>query len=1060
MHHNARYKISTNLCSRPLPNRARMSLQHVPYAQHQARLSLVPEGPSQHLPRVQTVRADTVQELTSPKLSPASRTNSDTQLYGPIRRRSLLQHGVATRKTWVDSDSRKSLPSQVVKPVEIGPRYNSAVEEDAQSQIRRPSVEPVAMDNICYTRVATPDSMDYSHLGTFKLGSLRITNGAASPEIILERASTIGVDGDYISAGHAREKTRNDVGQRSQTIPILQDNIKSPWLTRTESPLQTVECAEPKSLPLAINTALDVTNPTLQPVDSPSKTAELAQEYRDLTISPFSFEHSPKLEARSKHMAAEDDLFEPEPGTPEVTLFPPRKSIDSGFQPEESEKAQNLGKGGKELPRKPLAKADSGYSSNVSIRSFKKAPAVPAKEAPPTPPKGPMSRVASSTYSVASDAGSTKSGATIKAKSSLPALPKADMLQSFGKPPKVPMKKSFPNLRLEKTSRTTTTKSEKQILAKSKNHGRSKSTTDLSSSGLDGQRSRSSSGSDASSGASSSRWRRNSKSKVIVPLPQVYTCQATPSHAEQMNIPVPSAEASRHLEQRVDSFPVASIPNLDPALRKSVSKETLKTIFSVGSAEYREELTMKRLQSALPPPPTPIAEEPRREDNDQRTHLPYPSVPIPISRKPIHRHSYDPQTARSYQDTPQHNRRRDFETEVTSFESISSSLGSSPYDAAILSSDMKTRREHRTKSMSSQLEAGAAAQFIQARTSPSPARSLRKTTSYGSMNHEDRSSSPLRPASTRSFGRPPSAHGNGNVKRLSQLWPADLQEPQAPVSVQQPPTLRPSQRSITNLREEKNASVVSLGRMKSPPPVSMKTQGRIVQQKPKPSPRPSPPKAQSTPTPSALLPNRIASQNSSPVPSVLPKSLSTAPTPAAKPAEPENSAWSAQQSYWASRKLEAIKTRKSLEMQRPEQARLSFEMAHGIHLQRPASARPSVEMRRPGKFNSWDTSNQTWDGYANQTSEYDHTYGSYTSKGQQEVEAYYDDTEYHRQQEQIPKAVHGRSTSTSDMFSLNGFGLDFDSGFGSPAPEKNRRKSGTANADSGVVMSDVPVFRF
>ena len=88
---------------------------------------------------------------------------------------------------------------------------------------------------------------------------------------------------------------------------------------------------------------------------------------------------------------------------------------------------------------------------------------------------------------------------------------------------------------------------------------------------------------------------------------------------------------------------------------------------------------------------------------------------------------------------------------------------------------------------------------------------------------------------------------------------------------------------------------------------------------------------------------------------------------------------------------------------------------------------------------------------------YDHTYGVYAPSKGEAAEPYYDDSLY--QQEQMPKAVHGRSTSTSDMFALDGFGLGFESGYDSTPVAGNRKMSGTTNADFGVDMSDVPVLR-
>src|SRR4051794_6136612 len=103
-----------------------MSLQHVPYAQHHARLSLVPEAPSPD-PNALSRRKTEQLPLTteSPELSEplTDRTRSETSIYAPMRRRSLLQHGVATRSSWAENDSRASLPTQIHSQTDLQNYY-------------------------------------------------------------------------------------------------------------------------------------------------------------------------------------------------------------------------------------------------------------------------------------------------------------------------------------------------------------------------------------------------------------------------------------------------------------------------------------------------------------------------------------------------------------------------------------------------------------------------------------------------------------------------------------------------------------------------------------------------------------------------------------------------------------------------------------------------------------------------------------------------------------------------------------------------------------------------
>src|SRR6266536_1380924 len=175
-----------------------MSLQHVPYAQHHPRLSLVPEAasPQPDQPEASKRMSRWEEGDDSPKLSNplTTRANSDADLYAPMRRRSLLQHGVATRTSWAENDSRQSLPSQ------------SQTTDDIQDNPSRPGSSPLAKLEVLGQsapgpRVETPDDLDYGHTGAFKLGSLRITNGVASPS---PSADGPGLEEDYITAGEGR----------------------------------------------------------------------------------------------------------------------------------------------------------------------------------------------------------------------------------------------------------------------------------------------------------------------------------------------------------------------------------------------------------------------------------------------------------------------------------------------------------------------------------------------------------------------------------------------------------------------------------------------------------------------------------------------------------------------------------------------------------------------------------------------------------------------------------------------------------------------------------------
>ena len=257
-----------------------MSLQHVPYSQHQPPLSLVTEVSSQYpeLPKESKRSSTYATDNNGPQnLSPVfPRTKSDTQLYGPIRRRSLLQHGIATRNSFLESDPRQSLPSQMkYGETRSGEDlesyyYNSA--KPTSSHIAAPRKFP---DGESTERTRTPIDLSYGHTGSYMLGSLRITNGAASPSSSLDRPVTSGAEEDYLTIGDGRGNDegsrRQGVSSRSNTPTVATDISRPPWIIRAESPLRQAhselethsELAALEPLTLTIDTQLPFLDPSL-----------------------------------------------------------------------------------------------------------------------------------------------------------------------------------------------------------------------------------------------------------------------------------------------------------------------------------------------------------------------------------------------------------------------------------------------------------------------------------------------------------------------------------------------------------------------------------------------------------------------------------------------------------------------------------------------------------------------------------------------------------------------------------------------------------------------------
>ncbi|TVY81337.1 hypothetical protein LSUE1_G004240, partial [Lachnellula suecica] len=999
--------------SRPT-NRSRMSLQHFPYQQHHARLSLVSEARSQEPEKEVGSNPLSRFEEEDPQ-NPLPRTNSESALYGPIRRRSLLQHGVATRKSlFPQNDSRQSLPSQISANNLQNYYHNPA--KPASSPLSELAALGRVGNGSPGPRVDTPTDLEYGHTGVFKLGSLRITNGAASPAPSEGRPLTAGVEEDYLTMGARRNgesNQRHGLGQRSNTYAAPNESVRPPWIARSESPLRQ-EVAEEA---LTIDTQLPLPDPSFalfdfSSRDSPTKSLDLAKQYmEDLALSPFSFDDSPPssptLQATSKHMAIEDDLFEPEPISPNpgVLEHAPR-SFDSGYGTAETTKVVQ---GPRELAIKPLAKADSGYSSNISLRSFKKdfAPTVPAKEAPPTPPKETFSRVPSSTYSVASQTASRvpsstysvssqASEITLRARRSLPALPTEEYIPPppMREAPAVPPKHSDRSPGNVSDYRTISQTSpphnwgapNRPSSANHHKHAHQHSLPTIPRAIRETPVLREkASNSDESVSPNSSKWRSSKVQKQrphsVQPTP-VYTVQAMRTPSETFSIPPVPVDVSRKLEERVDGFPVTSFPNTiagTTGLRRNASKETLGTIFSVGSAEVRDELNFARLQSALPPVPVhasipeyaPRSPEQKPDFNRRNTYQPASSTQTP-PRKPLLRPW---SMSREQSPAPRQSMEQqqdDYETHVTSLDAVSSSLGSSPYDAAIAtmrpqSSDANAR----AKSVTSQFEAEASARFQQrARNVSGTSSILQNKKSYESMAGGNPFASGANTAShSRKSSReyPPQAHSKISSKRSFTFVPAAPQTPP---------------RHLQNQMSEQDSSRVSVllreSTRKSSPPVSMQTQRKSL-----PAPR-----ASSV----AAAPERAAPQPPAP-----------SPTGQASWAKPAN--------FWAERRKSA-----------GEALRTSMEMS------RPGSARPSVEYQRPVQnlraYGSFDqVQRDGWEAeHAKMQQGYDHTFGAphfseQVWDGNKENEYY--DQEDSQLEDFTPPRNHARTNSTEGMLVLD-----------------------------------------
>ncbi|KAH8197472.1 hypothetical protein TruAng_008367 [Truncatella angustata] len=316
------------------------------------------------------------------------RASSDVSLYVPMRRKSLIATpGVATRAP---------APPPPVPAVPAMPRKSYARFSLPSTPARRDSLDsiagsilsipPLSINPDSFPRATTPCDEDYGHIGAFKIGSLRITNGspAMSPAVETpmdmlpslqertERDSYFAGESDYPS------------NSAPTALLLTTDNERTPQKTHLLSPLVTSKQASRNMIAVPASTKFPQYLPEIQlsPVD----------------VENYSDAHATGLLTTSKHTALEDDLFEDDQSeycqseVLDVRIdlnaksLPPRPRLISEGRNSREMMRSDSGVVAtpilEEIPQAQaaLAKSDSGYSSNMSLRSFSARPSVSEKE--------------------------------------------------------------------------------------------------------------------------------------------------------------------------------------------------------------------------------------------------------------------------------------------------------------------------------------------------------------------------------------------------------------------------------------------------------------------------------------------------------------------------------------------------------------------------------------------------------------------------------------------------------------------------------------------------------
>jgi hypothetical protein len=701
----------------------------------------------------------------------------------PIRRRSLMQTpGVATRNSW---RGMVRIPERIQKSSPVtraqtwrrsAPNFQNGFgfrkpertqtmpSEDEIQQFYYDQFQHMPPPDRTFTfnghdtygpRLSTPTEM--GHIGAFKLGTLRITNGCPSPgpSVLSDvedkkentKNQTKNSNADHPLPSPTPVQKRSPVvaefgshhrffAELNGDQPPTNNGIKSPISAKSPSFAHERTRAAKPSLEIC-----------------PQIPIEAVDSYKldmDFVSSPFSFYESmpssPQLEATSKNTASDDHLFDAEPGSAvsltysmaserdlqrisgadhlnrndELAVPGIRKSISQ----RSSERAM---KEVKFIDPMPLAKTDSGYSSNASLRSLKSRrsvgnvrtaspspvpPPVPEKAAPITPPKqGSSKRLPAKPADIIVNKDQPKIEDfaptpplkdTFRKKKSKRVVSAPDMKSPFYQPfsreaaktepvqvelPRPPLKKappvppkdasprvsfSVPVVPPKSERRKSSPKVERTHISKMVKYG-----MPLNANGKP-QSQHSSSGSDASMQsvlAKRSRQKRNSQ-------PLAVQADSTIEPAREPPVSSPEEILGKHQEdvpavnqsQQTLSQQSSAVEPVEPA-RTPLSPSLSYSTSCSGSSNGNTSLTVPSGSFSY------------------TDHHEFPMISYISDQNDIVQHNQrqSRESSRTRNTSQEFRRKKDFEQHITSFGTVAESLGASPYDAALNAMGSPTR---------------------------------------------------------------------------------------------------------------------------------------------------------------------------------------------------------------------------------------------------------------------------------------------------------------------------------------------------------------------------------
>ncbi|KAI1090045.1 hypothetical protein F5B19DRAFT_494784 [Rostrohypoxylon terebratum] len=514
-----------------------------------------------------------------PETTPGiTRANSEISLYTPMRRRSLMTPGIATREVPADPDPGPSKP-KVRHSLPSTPARRGSIESLSDEAAYFPHL---TIDPNLTPRALTPCEAEYKQTGAFKLGTLRITNGsparspARNPDDNKKIRGPEGLDGEPKDDYFEPKKYALNSSSKSNT----------PDKALEQADTQNKSLIPPQSSPQDVVASLESQASPCSPGPQPSPRSHDEQ----LII--------PQIQVTSKHTAMEDELFDdaqneyssvevldvrvdtnaksvPRPkGTPEKRSSREIIRADSGIASPTSEYSHVA-----------LSKADSGYSSSVSLRSLSSKPSALEKD-----------RVSENEVDATNNIDTNRNESTAESQVAIPtAVAAVDVTKPVDEasPPPVPMKD--PHLVALASPRGTSAYVQQSPIAPNASKHTRTSERIISPNHTQIPPSRNLKYHRASMHSpttSNSSMRIGTGIRKPGKLHRFLSGSRAPLTAysthptEYSSVPTVSRDLQARLQTHTGSMPM-SLRRL--TLRSAASKETLGTILSVGSAELLQD---------------------------------------------------------------------------------------------------------------------------------------------------------------------------------------------------------------------------------------------------------------------------------------------------------------------------------------------------------------------------------------------------------------------------------------------------------------------------------------